>query len=98
MKTGSSFSAGGRSSRIPSSSATAALDVHVEEELHVVGDEADRHDDDIGDAARVQLAEMLAEVWSCPGLGSPPRGLIAPRPTFVGEPRTRGDELRVSRH
>ena len=41
----------------PSSEATSAsLDVEVEEDLHVVGDEPDRRDDDVVDAADGEIA------------------------------------------
>ena len=72
----------------------ARLDVDVEQDLDVVGDESDGDDDDVADAARGQLAEMLAQVRPRPRLGRAPGGLVAPRPALVGEPRALGHEPR----
>ena len=67
MKTGSSFSAGGRSSRMPEAGRDLGRAVvDVEEDLDVVGDEADRDRDDVAHASRGERREVLAEVRARP--------------------------------
>ena len=95
MKTGSSFKrrrplephpepGGGRGSAV----------VDVEEDLDVVGDEADRDRDHVADATRRERCEVLAEVGTGPRLRRSPGGLVRPRPAIVRKAGLRRDEPR----
>src|SRR5262249_58264207 len=67
--------------------------VDVEEDLDVVGDEADRDGHDVVDAAGGELREVLADVRPSPRFRRSPGGLVRPRPAIVGELGARGYEL-----
>src|SRR3990170_3931237 len=69
-------------------------EIDVEEDLHVVGDEPDRHADDIADATGRELLEMVAEVGPRPGLRRTAGRLIAERPPPVGKAGPLGDKPR----
>ena len=95
MNTGSSLSAGGRSRRIPTLvRSPPRLHVNVEEDLDVVGDESDRHGDDVADPALGERDEVVAEVRPRPRLGRAARRLVRPRPALLGDSRALRDEAR----
>ncbi len=70
----------------------ARLGVEVPADLEVVGDEADRRDEDVGRALRVERLEVVEDVGAEPGLAGRGLGLEAEAPFARG--LRPGDELR----
>ena len=58
----------------------ARLDVEIPADLQVVGDEADRTEEHVGDAARVQVGEVVEDIGPEPGLAGRRLGLVAETP------------------
>ena len=80
-KAGSSFGISARSSRRPSSlGLLPRLGVEVPADLEVVGDEADRRDENVGRALRVERLEVVEDVGAEPGLAGRGLGLEAEAP------------------
>ena len=68
------------------------LDVEVPADLEVVGDEADRADDDVADAGRRELVQVLEDVRAEPRLAGRRLALEGERPLV--DARALGDEAR----
>src|SRR5437667_5340134 len=72
--------------------ALAGLDVDVPEDLEVVGDEADRRDEDAALAPGRERVELLEQIRPEPGLAGRARALERERPAL--EPGALRDEAR----
>jgi hypothetical protein len=66
--------------------------VDVPADLEVIRDEADRADEDVADTARVQVLQVVEDVWPEPRLTRGRLGLVREGP--LGQVRGGGDETR----
>ncbi len=93
MKTGSSFSAGGRSRRIPSLSATPRALTSTSNRISTWSETKPTGTTTTSRTPRARkLGEMVAEIGACPRLGRATRGLVAPRPAVRHRARPFGDQ------
>src|SRR5690349_23610533 len=70
------------------------FDIYIVEDLQVVGDEADRADEDGALALLHERAHLLQDVRPQPGLGCAPGALEGEVPAALGQPQISGDGAR----